>query len=104
MRHKPKRQGLPSEIVKLDIHSWTGKILSRTKSKTTEKEKGVLMISQIMDYFNISMDDYKESIENVLIAEAIDQRGISQSPEPLKLYRDEKGNLASPFASKKRLV
>lgn len=105
---KRVRQGKVAEIARLDFHDFGGRLLSRTRSKTTEKVQGLQMIGQIMNYYDLSVEDYKDFAEKQLIAEAYEQRGISQESikielkirEPIQWTRNERGQIISPFDKK----
>lgn len=76
------------------------------KAVTSEKNKGFDMIDLIMDNFNIICKEIKlhrEAVKSQLLEELnhLDKKIISP---PIILNRDEKGNLVSPFASKKKLI
>lgn len=73
------------------------------KAMTTEKDKGLDMINLIMDNFNIvckEISEYRERVDSDMLEE-MRQLRIQSISKPLKLNRDDKGNLASPFATKK---
>jgi len=82
-------------------------------ANTTEKNKGIMMLERIENRFNISDKDRREAIERTLvemdnreevtftptvITEEIKKR---QLKEPPQWTRDEKGNIVSPFKSRK---
>ena len=72
------------------------------KADTTEKKKGLDMIKLIQDNFNI----YIEEIEwhrKCVRDEIIEEMKTLKKDVP-KLHRDGQGRLASPFASKKKIV
>lgn len=74
------------------------------KGFTSEKDKGVDMIHLIKQNFNIS----DEFIRRKLMQLNSEAMRVTKYPSgltpPPKLTRDEKGNLVSPFRSKKKLV
>lgn len=75
------------------------------KAITSEKEKGLDMIDLIMDNFNIisnEIEKHRKIIQAQILQEMNHLNNEIISP-PLKLKRDENGNLVSPFASKKKL-
>ena len=74
------------------------------RSKTTEKDKGIVMLRRIMNYFDLTVEDYQKEMEKVLIAEAYEQRHIDteedkkppitrRGREPINWKRDEYGNI-----------
>ncbi len=74
------------------------------KAVTSEKHKGLDMISLIMDNFSImilNIEEHRKIVKAEILAEMNHLRKLDLSP-PMKLNRDEKGNLASPFATKKK--
>ncbi len=101
-KRSKQRQGRPGDIAKLDFHDWGGGFLNRIKAKNTEKKRGMYMISLLMEFFNINIEDYKIIAAEELIAEAYEQRGLIAPP--IKIKRDEDGNIVSPFASKTKLI
>ena len=65
-RNKFRRSGRVADIAKLDFHDFFGNLFDRTKCKTTEKEKGALMIDKIQNRFNISdfdLDDFRRKLK-----------------------------------------
>lgn len=92
------RAGRVADIVRLDFHDHWGRMFDRTRCKTTEKMKGILMIQKIMNYFDITIEDYQKRAEEELIKEAYEQRNIDT--KQVKWNRDERGNIISPFSSK----
>ena len=92
------------------------KVLYGIKSNTNEKDKGMLMIDAIQHNFSIDdidMDQFrmelkkkeeKDFAELNIIAieekkEEVKKKGLKD--EQPKFKRDEKGNIISPFATKK---
>jgi len=71
---------------------------------TNEKNKGMNMIELIQDNFNINSLDVKEFQQEKFNELTNDfevlEKDIIRKKEPLKLTRDEKGNLMSPFGNK----
>lgn len=93
------RNGRVAEIVRLDVHGWTGNLIHRIKGKTTEKEKGVAMVDKIEDLFNLSRED-KDYIRGKIREKDIESMKPTKYPkgtEPTKWTRDERGNIVSPF-------
>jgi len=77
-----------------------------------EKNKGIMMLERIENRFNISDKDRREAIERTL-AEMDSREKVAFTPtiipeeikkrqkEPPKWTRDERGNIVSPFKSRK---
>jgi hypothetical protein len=57
-KNNKTRLGQPAEIAKLDFHDWLGRLIDRTKAKTTEINKGMLMWDQIQNRFGFTIEDY----------------------------------------------
>ncbi len=95
------RAGSPAEVVKLDVHDWYGKLLQRTKAKTTEKDKGVMMIDRIIDIFSLSPSMIEQLRREIREkdAEAWEPTKYPKGQEPVRWTRDEKGRIVSPFRS-----
>lgn len=74
------------------------------KAFTNEKDKGINMVDLIQNNFDINSMDIKEFHEaniNILANDFQDLKNIPRTlREPLKLTRDEQGNLMSPFGNK----
>lgn len=74
------------------------------KAVTSEKNKGMDMVILIQDNFNFTDEElkqYKNFIKEEMIEEINNLSSNLISP-PIKLNRDERGNLVSPFASKNK--
>ena len=75
------------------------------KASTNEKEKGLFMINLICQNFNLSIRNYIEYIERDTKAMVEEINGLNNTDSTNKpLHRDEWGNLASPFTSKRKLI
>ena len=70
---------------------WGDRLLYRIKAKTNEKIKGMLMIDKIKDFFGITNNDQRDFEKN----------NIKEESERIRWTRDERGNIVSPFQSKK---
>ena len=74
------------------------------KAFTNEKDKGISMIDLIQNNFDINSIDIKEFNERKINVLSNDFQDLINIPrtlnEPLKLTRDEQGNLMSPFGNK----
>jgi len=100
---KRARGGTVAEIVRLDFHDFFGRLIDRIKGKTTEKNKGVIMLEKIEQGFGISERDREKFREEMLEEQ---KEAIQASPRRLKekkiaWTRDGEGKLISPFKSKK---
>ena len=93
---KSKEHKKPFATAKLIFYDWGWRenVIYRLTAGCNEKNRGLLMIAAIKNYFGISSADEKKD-EEIRIKREI--RAI----RPIKFTRDEKGNLASPFRSKK---
>lgn len=96
MRNRKTRHGRPAEIVRLDTHSWGGDLIDRIKAKTSEKEKGIMMLLCIKDIFNISWEDigsYKnKEIEEIIqpktkMFENLSKDRLATARQPLRKWR-----------------
>jgi hypothetical protein len=72
---------------------WRENVIYRVKASCNEKNKGLLMIDAIRNYFGINNMDEKEH-EEIKIKREV--RAI----QPIKWTRDEKGQIVSRFAKK----
>jgi len=92
-KNKKTRNGQPADIVTLTFHDWYGNKIDKVKGKTTEKNKGVVMLKKIRDQFAIDNIDISE----FEYAELEEQKKMFDNS--VKWTRDEKGNIISPFDS-----
>ena len=67
-----RRAGKHAEIVTLAIHDFSGRLQTRTRAKTFEKEKMVMMIQQLKDRSSLSNNEIAESERNMLEREKED--------------------------------
>ena len=70
---------------------WADNVIYRIKANVNEKDKGLDMINKIKEFFgikNIDINEYEVKITN----DEIDR---------IKWTRDERGNIISPFRSRK---
>lgn len=106
-KKKFNRSGRQADIAQLTFHGWFGDLMDRIKAKTTEKEKGIMMLDKIENQFNISEVDRKsfrkelKEREEKEFDEMREQAKERKDKDPFT--RDEQGNIVSPFASKKKL-
>lgn len=77
------------------------------KGKTNEKEKGINMLELIESQFGISKEDRQKAFRAQM--EELNDLAMQPTeypkpfkPDKIKFTRDEKGNLASPFRTKKK--
>ena len=89
-----------SNLAILTFHDYFGAIQDRIKGKVTEKDKGVLMVEKIQDRFGITLDFCRQRLLELNI-EAMKPTEYPKGTEPIKWTRDEKGQIESPFKSKK---
>lgn len=75
---------------------WPDKIIFGLKGKQNEKGKGMLMIDRLKDLFGISNSDITTHEEESIQKEV-------KKMEKIKWTRDDKGNIISPYRSKKEL-
>lgn len=95
---KNKEHKKPFATAKLIFYDWGWRenIIYRLSARCNEKGKGLMMINAIKNYFGISDSDERKD-------EEIRIRREVRAIRPIKFTRDEKGNLASPFRTKKKL-
>lgn len=126
-RRKFTRNGNVADTARLDFHDWFGSIMDRTRAKTSEKHKGLLMIDKIKSRFAINdfdlgmfrkqmkdreESDFKEMEEHARQFYKEEDRKLGKQElrpirrdlEPLKLTRDERGQLISPFGIKAKQI
>ena len=81
------------------------KIIAHVKGKTTEKDIGMKMVSNILSRFDITLKDFENYMSKQLIAEADEQRfnnrKTNREKNKIVWNRDSQGRIVSPFASKK---
>ncbi len=91
---KPKKQirkGVLTAKLTFFDWGWADNVIYTQKAKVNEKLKGIQMISKIKHFFGITNKDIKES-EEILIRYEI---------EKIEWTRDDKGNIISPFKTKR---
>lgn len=71
---------------------WPDQIVYRSQAKTTEKEKGMMMMEQLKEKFGITDKDLANLREKM-----IDRL---RKDHPVKFTRDTSGRIVSPFARK----
>ena len=104
-KKKFNRSGRMAEIAQLVFHDWFGNLIDRVRSKTTEKEKGLLMMDLIEKRFSISDFDKEKWRKEMIIREEEDFEEMKKQAHERKFRdpftRDERGDIISPFRSKK---
>lgn len=105
-KRKFNRSGRQADVAQLTFHGWFGDLMDRIKAKTTEKEKGIMMLDKIESHFNINDFDREKFRKEMREREEREFREMKEQAEidkgkPFK--RDEYGNIISPFASKRKL-
>ena len=95
---KPKKQirkGVLTAKLTFFDWGWADNVIYTQKARVNEKEKGIQMISKIKHFFGIANKDIKES-EEITIKYEVEK---IRKDDPWT--RDEKGNIASPFRTKR---
>ncbi len=113
---KPKKEirkgNLTAKLTFFDW-GWADNIIYKVKGKVNEKDKGLLMIQKIKEFFGVRNKEIEESerkdiddeIERINIMrkekEKIEwtrnDKGRIISPFDKKIQRDKKGNITTPF-------
>ncbi|KKN59069.1 hypothetical protein LCGC14_0546240 [marine sediment metagenome] len=70
---------------------WADNVIYRVIGKTNEKDKGLLMIDKIKQFFGIRNNDIEDS----------ETKRIKDEIKRINWTRDEKGQIISPFDKKK---
>ena len=105
-KKKTNRSGRQADVAQLTFHGWFGDLIDRIKAKTTEKEKGMMMLEKIENQFGISESDKVIFRKEMQEREEREWEEMERQAEVMKdkpFKRDEHGNIISPFASKKKL-
>lgn len=81
-------------------------ILNRINAKTTEKDKGLLMVELIENRFGITKEDKERAFKDKMEEFRAESFKPTIVPKQMKKdqinwTRDERGNLASPFRTKR---
>ncbi len=93
---KPKKEHRKSFVTaKLIFYDWGWRenVIYRVKASCNEKNKGLLMIDAIKNYFGISNADENKD-EEIRIKREREFRAI----QPIKWTRDKKGKIISRFS------
>lgn len=98
---KVNSKSRPAEIVRLDVHAWSGQVIDRIRAKTTEPMKLLSMIDKIESISTPPLtEERKRSIRAKLIqTEKDDYEDMKRESEYIRWSRDEDGNIRSPFRS-----
>ena len=105
-KKKTNRSGRHADIAQLTLHGWFGDLIDRIKAKTTEKDKGMMMLEKIENQFSISESDriiFRKEMQarEEREWEEMERQAKAMKDKPFK--RDEYGNIISPFALKRKL-
>ncbi len=95
---KPKKQirkGVLTAKLTFFDWGWADNVIYTQKARVNEKEKGIQMISKIKHFFGITNNDIKES-EDITV-----RYEIEKIRENDPWTRDEKGEIVSPFRTKR---
>ncbi len=65
-KNNKTRIGGPADIARLDFHDWCGRLIDRTKGKTTEKDKGLMMMERIENRFGITAEERQRFREEAM--------------------------------------
>lgn len=83
----------PADMIRVDIHTWTGQLIDRHKFKTTEKQKAALSILRQIDLCDISYSELEEARNNGIEEEMSNKDKIKEWNRPIMWKRDERGNI-----------
>lgn len=53
------------EVIKLDVHQHDGRLINRSKARSNEKEKGVLMKDTVNEFFGLTPEEEKRIREKI---------------------------------------
>ncbi len=87
---KEHRKGYVTAKLVFFDWGWADNIIYKLRGKTNEKNKGLMMIHKIKEFFNIKGDEIKEH----------EKEENKKEIDRIKWTRDEKGNIVSPFDKK----
>ncbi len=88
--NKEHRKGLITAKLIFFDWGWRENVIYKIQAKQNNKEKGLLMIEAIRNYFSINGRDEKKS----------EEVRIKKEVEKINWTRDEKGKIISPFSKK----
>lgn len=99
---KPKKQirkGVLTAKLTFFDWGWADNIIYKVKGKVTEKDKGLLMIQKIKEFFGVRNNEIKDNERKVIQDEVQRINGIREKNK-IKWTRDEKDRIISPFDRK----
>ena len=106
-KKKFNRSGRQADIAQLTFHGWFGDLMDRIKAKTTEKEKGIMMLDKIENQFDISnldREDFRKEMKEREEKEFDEMKEQAKHRKDNDAFtRDSAGRIISPFQSKKKL-
>lgn len=70
-----KNKTKPSALIRAMIDDWNGGTLYRQRARSTEKDKGCLIVGTLMDYFNI------QTLEEIRKAQEQEEKKNAQNPK-----------------------
>lgn len=94
-KNKRNRGGAFADSVRVDIHDFLGRLIDRTKCKTTEKGKGLVILEKLEGNFQISEKDRWEFREKMFKEQC---EFFNEDKEKISWTRDSKGRIISPFS------
>ena len=97
---KPKkeiRKGVLTAKLTFFDWGWADNIIYKVKGKVNEKDKGLLMIQKIKEFFGVRNTEIEES-ERKDINDEI--KRIKAARDKIKWTRDDEGRIISPFDKK----
>ena len=96
---KESRKGYLTAKLSIFDWGWAENILFKLKAKQSEKNKGLIMIQKLKELFGISNHDIQLHERKIINDEV---RKITFTRDVFT--RDERGNIVSPFRSKRKIV
>ncbi len=83
---------------------WRDNIIYSVKAKSEEKNKGLMMLEKLRNFFNFSKkdeEDFRKKMIEMQIKAFTPTKYFEQLKPLKKFERDEKGQIISPFTKKK---
>ncbi len=104
-QRRNKTDGSSGDIATLNFHSWAGDLQDRVRAKTTEKDKGVMMMDRIKDRFGLTaliIEEQREKLKERELKDLEDMKRIARqkTERTIQWTRNEKGRIISPFDKK----
>lgn len=87
---KPIKKGFLTAKLTFFDWGWADNVIYKIKGRTNEKDKGLLMINKIKEFFGIHNNDIEDS----------EKKRIKDEIKRINWHRDEKGRIISPFDKK----